>query len=162
MLTKAKHIVAGQKVNATKVVRSRELRCDMTDAEKKLWQHLRGNQINGYKFRRQQIIDGFIVDFYCHAAALIVEVDGSVHEQQQEYDGQRDEVLRTRGLQTLRLTNTEIAHDLEAVLRRIALHTSSAPSPNGEGAGGGGEVGLRRIVLHTSSPPSPFGEGAGG
>jgi very-short-patch-repair endonuclease len=60
---------------------------------KNSWQHLRANQLNGLHFRRQQIIDGFIADFYCHVARLVIEVDGEIHQQQAEYDAERDRVL---------------------------------------------------------------------
>lgn len=92
----------------------------MTPAEQRLWQHLRGGQIGGARFRRQQILDGFIVDFYCHSANLIVEVDGAVHDQQAEYDGERDRLLATRGLRILRFTNAEVIGNLAAVLARLA------------------------------------------
>ena len=76
-------IIPGQRVTKEKLQRAKELRRDMTPAEKILWQELRGNKL-GIHFRRQQIIAGFIVDFYCHKAALVVEVDGDVHDLQKE------------------------------------------------------------------------------
>ena len=91
----------------------------MTPAEKLLWQNLRGNRLNGLHFRRQQIISGFIVDFYCHAARLIVEVDGEIHQQQQEYDRERDLVLTSQGFQILRLTNKQVIQNVPDVLDRI-------------------------------------------
>ena len=63
-----RNIVIGQRVMAEKVAQARRLRKQMTEAEKRLWERLRGNRVDGVHFRRQQIIDGFIVDFYCHAA----------------------------------------------------------------------------------------------
>jgi very-short-patch-repair endonuclease len=74
-LMPAKNIIPGQKVSRKKLQRSRELRREMTPAEKLLWQELRANKL-GTHFRRQQVIAGFIVDFYCHKADLVVEVDG--------------------------------------------------------------------------------------
>lgn len=73
-----------------KITRAKELRRDMTPEERVLWQELRLLRQRGYAFRRQQVIAGFIVDFYCHNAALVVEVDGGIHDQQQEYDAERD------------------------------------------------------------------------
>ncbi|WKZ37082.1 MAG: DUF559 domain-containing protein [Anaerolineales bacterium] len=70
-----KNIVTGQKVAKEKLERAKELRREMTPAEKILWQELRANKL-GVRFRRQQVIQGFIVDFYCHKSALVVEVDG--------------------------------------------------------------------------------------
>ena len=78
------NIVIGQPVDDAKVERANELRREMTAAERRLWNCLRANRLAGLHFRRQQVIDGFIVDFYCHASALIVEVDGPVHEEQTE------------------------------------------------------------------------------
>jgi very-short-patch-repair endonuclease len=75
----ARNIVIGQKVTSEKVQRAKELRKNMTGAEKLLWQSLRANRLNGWHFRRQQIIGGFIADFYCHAAALVIELNGGIH-----------------------------------------------------------------------------------
>lgn len=99
--------------------RAKELRTQMTQEEKILWQHLRANRLNGLHFRRQQIIDGFIVDFYCHATGLVVEVDGEIHQQQAEYDAERDQVLSARGLRLLRIKNQEVRQELDRVLVRI-------------------------------------------
>ena len=70
-------------------VRARALRNNPTEVEKVLWCHLRMWQLDGYKFRRQQPIGNYIVDFVCLEAQLIVEVDGGVHELQEEYDAER-------------------------------------------------------------------------
>jgi very-short-patch-repair endonuclease len=114
------NIVIGQKVTPVKVQRAKELRHQMTQEEKILWQHIRANQLKGLHFRRQQIIDGFIADFYCHAARLVIEVDGEIHQQQAEYDTERDRVLLARGLRLLRIKNEEVRQNLNSVLMRIA------------------------------------------
>jgi very-short-patch-repair endonuclease len=114
------NIVIGQKVTRIKIQRAKELRRQMTQEEKILWQHLRANQLNGLHFRRQQIIDGFIADFYCHAARLVIEVDGEIHQQQAEYDAERDRVLSARGLRLLRIKNEGVRQNLDSVLARIA------------------------------------------
>jgi very-short-patch-repair endonuclease len=114
------NIVIGQKVTPVKVQRTKELRRQMTQEEKILWQHLRANRLNGLHFRRQQIIDGFISDFYCHAARLVIEVDGEIHQQQAEYDAERDRLLLARGLRLLRIKNEEVRQNLNSVLMRIA------------------------------------------
>ena len=113
-------IITGQKVDPAKVERARELRRRMTPEERLLWKHLRANRLEGYHFRRQQIIDGYIVDFYCHAAGLVVEIDGGYHQRQVEYDGTRDAVLAARGLRVLRIGNQAVAEDLDRVLEHIA------------------------------------------
>ena len=77
----------------------------------------------GYKlgdhFRRQQVIAGFIVDFYCHKAALVVEVDGDIHDLQQEEDTRREKVLREMGLKLVRFRNEEVLRDLAGVLEKV-------------------------------------------
>lgn len=114
-----KNIVIGQKITSEKRQRARELRQNMTSAEALLWRELRTNKLAGWHFRRQQIIDGFIVDFYCHAASLIVEVDGNIHKTQTEQDAERDAHLISRGFCILRVTNDDVNNDIEGVLRKI-------------------------------------------
>ena len=92
----------------------------MTDAERILWQQLRRNQLDGFHFRRQQVIGEFIVDFYCPQAGLVIEVDGGRHQRQRAYDAERDKFLCGRGLRVLRFTNAEVSTDVRAVRRRIA------------------------------------------
>ena len=90
-----KDINPGQKVTKEKQERAKELRRNMTPAEKILWHELRANKL-GVHFRRQQIIAGFIVDFYCHKAGLVIEVDGDIHDFQKEEDERlTPSVLRT-------------------------------------------------------------------
>ena len=115
----AKNIIVGQKVDDVKVQRAKELRREQTEEEKLLWQYLRKNRLGGFHFRRQQVIQGFIVDFYCHKAGLVVEVDGGVHEDQIEYDQERDKVLEGGDLRILRVKNEEIQNNLQEVLARI-------------------------------------------
>jgi very-short-patch-repair endonuclease len=90
----------------------------MTPVEKILWQELRGNKL-GVHFRRQQVIAGFIVDFYYHKAALVVEVDGDIHDLQQEEDERREKVLREMGLRVVRFRNDEVMKDLSAVVGNV-------------------------------------------
>lgn len=114
-----KNIVIGQKVSPEKVARAEELRQDMTPTEKILWAQLRTNRLDGLHFRRQQVIAGFIVDFYCHAAGLAVELDGPIHAQRADYDRERDRVLKEIGVRVLRFKNEEVLENLEAVLTAI-------------------------------------------
>jgi len=113
-----KNIIPGQTVTKEKLQRAKELRRDMTLAEKILWQELRGNKLRVH-FRRQQVIAGFIVDFYCHKAGLVVEVDGDIHNLQQEEDARREKVLSEMGLRIVRFGNEEVVKDLSAVLGKI-------------------------------------------
>jgi len=114
-----KNIVIGQKVNPEKVRRAKELRRQMTETEQILWQHLCANRLGGWHFRRQQVIAGFIVDFYCHAAGLAVELDGPVHETRADYDEARDQSLAEHGIRVLRVKNQEVNEILETVLEKI-------------------------------------------
>jgi very-short-patch-repair endonuclease len=116
----ARSIIVGQPVDPTKAARAKELRQEMTDAERLLWEHLRRNQLQGLHFRRQQVIDGFIVDFHCHRKGLVVELDGAIHQKQQSYDTQRDRVMRQHTLRVLRFANHEVTSNLARVLQRIA------------------------------------------
>jgi very-short-patch-repair endonuclease len=107
-------------INGDKVALARQLRRDMTPTEKMLWERLRANRLNGLHFRRQVVIEGYVADFYCHAARLVVEVDGGVHEQQRGYDGLRDQVMKASGYRVLRVTADDVEKDMNAVLSRIA------------------------------------------
>ena len=121
----------GDEVRDEKIVRARRdaekqvlalrMRRAMTETEALLWERLRRNQLGGLHFRRQQVIDGFIADFYCRAARLIVECDGAVHQHQVEYDRERDAVLSTHNLCVLRFTNDSIKNDMCGVLKDILI-----------------------------------------
>lgn len=113
-----KSIIPGQKVTKEKLQRAKELRRDMTPAESILWNELRANKL-GVHFRRQQVIAGFIVDFYCHKAGLVVEVDGDVHDLQQDEDERREKVLTEMGLRIVRFGNDEVVRDVSAVVGKI-------------------------------------------
>jgi very-short-patch-repair endonuclease len=111
-------IIPGQKVTKEKQERARELRREMTSAEKILWEELRANKL-GVHFRRQQVIQGFIVDFYCHKAGLVVEVDGDIHDLQKEEDERREKALSALGLRIVRFRNDEVVMDVSAVVGKI-------------------------------------------
>jgi very-short-patch-repair endonuclease len=113
-----KNIIPGQQVTKEKLHRAKELRREMTPAEKVLWNEWRANKL-GIHFRRQQIIAGFIVDFYCHKAALVVEVDGDIHDLQQDEDARREKVLTDMGLRIIRFRNEDVIQDLSGVVRAI-------------------------------------------
>lgn len=120
---------------------AREFRKEPQPSEHLLWQALRRKQLRGYKFRRQQPIGSFIVDFYCDEAGLIVEVDGPVHRSRRLRDRQRQEILEELGLHVLRVSALDVEANLRDVLARIeAFVTSDAacPSPLGRGVRGEG------------------------
>jgi len=115
-----KNIIPGQQVTKEKLERAKELRREMTPAEKLLWEEVRAKKL-GVRFRRQQIIQGFIVDFYCHKAGLVIEVDGDIHDLQKEEDARREKALREMGLRIVRFKNDEVVKDAErsAVVGKI-------------------------------------------
>ncbi len=123
---------------------ARKLRRQATPSEEILWQALRGAQLKGRKFRRQQPIGSFVVDFFCAAERLIVEVDGSIHDsaEQQELDRQRQRLLESLGFRFVRLSAKAVETELETCLQTIESHflASTPPplSPGGRGAGGEG------------------------
>jgi very-short-patch-repair endonuclease len=99
----------------------------MTPAEERLWAALRRNQQKGFYFRRQHPIDRFVVDFCCTRAKLCIEVDGGVHDRQQEHDAERVAWLEAAGYRVLRFRNEEVEEALHLVVRHIkaVLHASS-------------------------------------
>ena len=111
-------VVQGQRISATKLSLAKEMRREMTPEERILWNHLRQNRCYGLHFRRQQVICGFIADFYCDAARLAVELDGAFHRP--EYDAERDDALARSGVAVLRIENQELRQDLASILERIA------------------------------------------
>lgn len=100
---------------------SRELRKNMTDAERYLWSKVRMKQLNSCQFYRQRIIDNYIVDFFCPRAKLVIEVDGSQHysDEMAEADKIRDEYMRNNGLKVLRFTDTEVLKNIEGTVEII-------------------------------------------
>jgi adenine-specific DNA-methyltransferase len=103
---------------------ARTLRKSPTNAERLLWTHLRRRQLAGFKFRRQHSIGVYICDFACVEALVIVELDGSQHVEQSNYDARRDSFLRSNGFRVLRFWNDDVLSRMEVVLETIfeALH----------------------------------------
>jgi very-short-patch-repair endonuclease len=100
--------------------RARTLRHNTTPPEQLLWSVLRSRRLAGLKFRRQELIEPYIVDFCCRDLKLIVELDGSSHEDKLESDAARTQWLSTQGYRVWRVTNQDVREDLEAVARYIA------------------------------------------
>ncbi|MEO5596025.1 MAG: endonuclease domain-containing protein [Lysobacteraceae bacterium] len=112
------------------------LRSGSTDAEQRLWHCLRGRQLDGLKFRRQHPMHPYIVDFYCDAAKLVIELDGSQHTD--EGDKARSLALEARGVKVLRLWNHEVLTQTESVIAAIwnavqELPLTPTPLPRGQG-----------------------------
>ena len=113
---------------------SRQLRENMTDAERRLWAKIRRKQLKGYQFYRQKPIGDYIVDFFCPKVKLVIEVDGSQHfsDEMREYDRIRDAYLHSLGLRVLRFTNTDVLRRIEAVVESINENMGDG-IPLGEG-----------------------------
>ena len=129
-MTRSRKIVRGQNVEPENLSRAKQLRREMTPAERALWMVLRRNALDGFHFRRQQVIEGYIVDFYCDAAKLAIELDGTVHEEKWEHDQLRDQTISRQGVRILRFSN-EAMRDSEAVIEfiREALRLNKEPNP---------------------------------
>jgi imidazole glycerol-phosphate synthase subunit HisF len=99
---------------------AKDLRRNMTDAENVLWMHLKAG-INGYKIRKQHPIGIYIADFYCHKKKLIIEIDGSIHNNPEvrEYDERRQKDLEDKGYRVIRFTNKEVMTAAEMVISKI-------------------------------------------
>jgi len=114
-----------------------KMRREPTDAEWILWHELRTKKL-GVKFRRQHLIDQFIVDFYCVELGLVIEIDGGIHERQWSADLQRERILKALGCSIIRFSNESVEKDLTEVIRKIRdiIHALSEqidilnPSPN--------------------------------
>ena len=116
---KQRSMITQQKVNSSKVELSKRFRRKMTNAEALLWERIRKSQLGGIHFRRQQILFGFIADFYCHSKRLVVEVDGDIHKTQIEKDRAREAVFTQNGLSVIRFTNEQVENNIEEVLTGI-------------------------------------------
>jgi very-short-patch-repair endonuclease len=118
--------------------RARSMRNNPTEPEKRLWRQLSGGQLHGVKFRRQEVIGRFIVDFWCPAVSLAVEVDGDTHAES-ERDARRDALLNEYGARVVHVSNREVMENMEGVLSTVTValgrvgHPHPNPSPEGEG-----------------------------
>ncbi|MUP38439.1 endonuclease domain-containing protein [Labilibaculum euxinus] len=103
--------------------RAKELRRNMTKSEKLLWTEIRNRKLNGLKFRRQHPINIFIADFYCHEIKLVIELDGNIHdsEENKEYDEGRTAELEYLGVKVIRFTNEEVINSMTNVLAKIKV-----------------------------------------
>ena len=133
--------------NGQKRDRARELRRDMTPAERKLWQVLKGRHLDGHRFRRQHPMGPYIADFACLESGVVIEVDGGQHDESEE-ELRRDRFMEAKGFKVLRFWNNEIMANLEGVGSVIAQRLAercphpSLPSlahPTGAASGEGAE-----------------------
>ena len=98
---------------------AREMRSGMTESESILWEYLRNKRFYGLKFKRQHPIGRYIADFFCHSLKLVIELDGSIHDNRKEYDKNRDDYLSACGYNILRISNEEITDSAETALEKI-------------------------------------------
>ena len=128
--------------NQIPTTRSRELRNNSTDAEKRLWRYLRNRQLDGVRFNRQVPIGPYIRDFAARTARLIVELDGGQHSETVGYDQARTRFLQARGYRVIRFWNNDVLQNIEGVVTAILQALSDRPSPS---------------ALRASSPPVAAG-----
>ena len=119
------------------LARAIRLRAEMTDAEKKLWRHLRARQLDSRQFRKQVEIDDYVVDFCCLKARLVIEVDGGQHDARSAQDEARTRYLNGLGYRVIRFWNNEVLQNIDGVLQEIVralelprLRDVSHPHPN--------------------------------
>ena len=105
--------------NPKTIHRAGELRKEPTPAEQKLWAYLRGNKLKGASFRRQHAIGNYIVDFCSIKSKLIIELDGSQHLEQEEYDLERSAFLESQGYKVIRFWNNDVMNEIDNVIRAI-------------------------------------------
>lgn len=118
----------------TKIART--LRKQTTDAERELWKHLKAKQVERFKFRRQQPIGKYVVDFACFEKSIIIEADGGQHAEENK-DFERDEWLKSQGFKVIRFWNNDILGNIEGVMETIREqclnHPPLNPLPSREG-----------------------------
>jgi 2-oxoglutarate/2-oxoacid ferredoxin oxidoreductase subunit alpha len=153
-------------VRVKMAVRAKECRRALTPSEARLWEALRQQRLDGYKFRKQHPIGPFIVDFYCPEPQLAVEVDGSVHDHQHERDRERQQLIESTGVRFVRVSATQVESDLGSVLAAIreAVARLRAPSPSPSAAGGAGDdsAAITEAAEAVPLPPLAGGRPGGG
>ena len=107
------------KMDHIKKTFARNLRRESTPEEDKIWNALRNRKFLNCKFRRQHVIEGFVVDFYCKRLRLAIEVDGKIHDRQKEYDELRQRLIEEEGIKFIRVTNEEINKDINILFIKI-------------------------------------------
>lgn len=121
---------------------ARTLRSNMTDAEQRLWSRLRRKQVLDLQFYRQKPLAGYIADFYCAAAKLVIELDGAQHHEAaaQDWDRQRTAALQQLGLRVIRFDNRQVLLELEEVMNVIFAEVAKAIPPSPPFAKGGDKL----------------------
>jgi very-short-patch-repair endonuclease len=119
------------RVSTKQRVWARSLRTNSTDAERIIWSALRAHRMNGVSFRRQAPIGPYVVDFVCHAAKLVIEIDGGQHfdTKHERRDARRDAYLAAKGFRVLRFNNYDVMSNRQGVLATVARAIEPTPSP---------------------------------
>jgi len=119
------------RISTNQRTRARSLRTNSTDAERLIWAALRGHRMNGVGFRRQTPIGPYIVDFVCHAANVVIELDGGQHfeAKHEKRDAGRDAFLASKGFRVLRFNNHDVMTNRQGVLETIATAVEYTPTP---------------------------------
>jgi len=133
---------------------AKNLRINQTDAEKILWKLLKSKQLDNTKFRRQQPIGNYIVDFVSLDKKLVIELDGGQHAEDENKDQKRDRWLISQGFKVLRFWNNDVLQNIEGVLESIMEKISPSPSPSPQGRG---EEKLSSSTLTDTSGPQERG-----
>jgi very-short-patch-repair endonuclease len=137
--------------NPTTMHRAGELRKELTPAERKLWAYLRGDKLEGINFRRQHAIGNYIADFCSPKARLIIELDGSQHLEQEEYDEERTKYLEKQGYKVIRFWNKQVMNDMNGVI--LAITNALNPHPSSPKFDD-------KNLGNDENPPVEFGGGA--
>jgi very-short-patch-repair endonuclease len=124
---------------------ARALRKNPTEVERLLWRHLRFWQLDCYKFRRQQPLGNYIVDFVCLEKRLVIELDGGQHTEQTNYDSTRDAWLRAEGFLVLRFWNNDVTQNIDGVKDLILKALESTPYLNPSPQGGRRKMKRRKV-----------------
>lgn len=105
----------------TKIQLAREFRKNPTKSERIMWQAIRNRQFLNLKFRRQYLVEGYLVDFYCHELKLAIEIDGSIHRYEDRLinDIERQKIIETKGIKFFRISDEEVEYDVTIVLKKL-------------------------------------------
>lgn len=128
---------------------AKTLRKRLTDTEQVLWKYLRANQMEGLKFRRQEPIGNYIVDFICYEKRIIIEVDGGQHSVNKEKDNKRDKWFKEQGFKVLRFWDNEVLTNIEGVLEVLRDSCLNHPPLNPSHQGRGNNCSSHRKILRT-------------
>ena len=132
-LSQRERAMVGSIMRYLKKLFARQLRKDPTQQEEKVWRYLKNKKVLGLKFRRQHVIEGFVVDFFCRELNLAIEVDGKIHDRQKEYDLARQRIIESKDVRFIRISNEDIENGIDNLLTKILALKQTSPLPPGEG-----------------------------